>query len=42
MKTLASALVALAVLAGIAAPMATAAGAFDSKSFFEQQERNLP
>jgi hypothetical protein len=42
MRTLASALVALAVLAGIAAPLATAASAFDSRSYFEQQERNLP
>jgi len=38
MKTLASALIALAVLAGVVAP----ASAFDSKSFFEQQQRNLP
>jgi hypothetical protein len=42
MRTLASALVALAVLAGIAAPIATAASAFDANSFFKQQERNLP
>jgi hypothetical protein len=42
MKTLASALIALAVLAGIAAPIATAASAFDAKSFYDQQERNLP
>ena len=35
MKTIVSALVALSVLAGIAAP----ASAFDAKSFFEQQER---
>ena len=38
MKTLASALVALAVLAAVVAP----ASAFDAKSFFQQQERNLP
>jgi hypothetical protein len=38
MKTLVSALIALSVLAGIAAP----ASAFDSKSCFEQQSRNLP
>lgn len=38
MKTLASALIALAVLAGVVAP----AAAFDADSFFEQQERNLP
>jgi hypothetical protein len=42
MKTLASALIALAVLAGIMAPIATGASAFDAKSFFEKQERNLP
>lgn len=35
MKTIVSALVALSILAGIAAP----ASAFDAKSFFEQQER---
>jgi hypothetical protein len=35
MKTIASALIALSVLAGIAAP----ASAFDAKSFYEQQER---
>jgi hypothetical protein len=29
-------------LASIAAPIATAASAFDAKSYFEQQERNLP
>ena len=38
MRTLASTLIALAILAGIAAP----ASAFDAKSFFEQQQRNLP
>jgi hypothetical protein len=42
MKTLASALIAIAVLAGIMAPIATGASAFDGRSFFEQQERNLP
>ena len=36
MKTIISALIALSVLAGIAAP----AGAFDAKSFYEQQDRN--
>ena len=35
MKTIASTLIALSLLAGIAAP----AGAFDAKSFYEQQER---
>ena len=35
MKIIASALVALSVLAGIAAP----ASALDARSFFEQQER---
>ena len=35
MRTLVSALLALSVLAGIAAP----ASAFDAKSFFQQQER---
>jgi hypothetical protein len=38
MRTLASALIALAVLAGLVAP----ASAFDGKSFFERLERNLP
>lgn len=42
MKTLASALIALTVLAGIMAPLATGASAFDAKSFYEQQERDLP
>jgi hypothetical protein len=42
MKTLASALVALAVLAGMAAPLTTAASAFDGKSYFEQQRNILP
>ena len=41
MKTLASALIALAVLAGVVAP-SHRASAFDAKSFFEQQQRNLP
>jgi hypothetical protein len=35
MRTLVSALLALSVLAGVAAP----ASAFDAKSFFSQQER---
>ena len=35
MKTIVSALIALSVLAGIAAP----ASAFDSKSFYEQLDR---
>ena len=35
MKTIVSALIALSVLAGIAAP----ASAFDAKSFYEQQGR---
>jgi hypothetical protein len=35
MKTIVSAIVALSVLAGIAAP----ASAFDAKSFYEQQDR---
>jgi len=35
MKAIVSALVALSVLAGVAAP----ASAFDAKSFYEQQER---
>jgi hypothetical protein len=38
MRTLATALTALAVLAGVAVP----AGAFDGKSFFERLQRNLP
>ena len=42
MRTLASALIApliaLAVLAGAVAP----ASAFDGRSYFEQQQRNLP
>jgi hypothetical protein len=38
MRTLASALIALAVLVGVAAP----ASAFDGKSYFEQLQRNLP
>jgi hypothetical protein len=36
MKTILSALLALSVLAGIAAP----ASAFDSKTFWEQQDRS--
>jgi len=35
-KTILSALIALSVLAGVAAP----AGAFDAKSFYEEQGRN--
>jgi hypothetical protein len=35
MKTIVSALIALSVLAGIAAP----ASAFDAKTFYEQQDR---
>jgi hypothetical protein len=38
MKTIASALIALSLFAAVAAP----ASAFDSRSFFEQQQRNLP
>jgi hypothetical protein len=38
MRTLASALMALALLAGVVAP----AGAFDGKSYFERLQRNLP
>ena len=36
MKTIASALIALSVLAGLAAP----ASALDAKRFYEQQDRN--
>ena len=36
MKTIVSALIALSVLAGIAAP----ASAFDAKNFYEQQDRH--
>lgn len=42
MKALASALIALAVLAGIAAPLATGASAYDPKTYFEQQQNILP
>jgi hypothetical protein len=38
MRLLASALIALSVLAGVVAP----AGAFDAKSYFQQLERNFP
>jgi hypothetical protein len=38
MKTIVSALIALSVLAGVAAP----ASAFDAKSFYEQLDRNAP
>ncbi len=39
MKTIVSALIAVSVLAGIAA---APAAAFDAKSFFAQQEREVP
>jgi hypothetical protein len=42
MKTLTSALLALAVLASVVAPVVAPASAFDAKSYFEQQQRNLP
>jgi len=38
MKTIVSLLIALSVLTGIAGQ----ASAFDSRTFWEQQERNLP
>jgi hypothetical protein len=38
MKTIASALVALSLFVAVAAP----AGAFDPRTFFEEQQRNLP
>jgi hypothetical protein len=38
MKTIVSTIVALAVLAGIAAPLSAAE--FDSKQFWQQQERS--
>jgi hypothetical protein len=38
MKTIISALIALSVLAGVAAP----ASALDAKTFFDQQARDLP
>jgi len=38
MRSLTSALIALAILAGVVAP----ASAFDGKSYFEQQQHNLP
>ena len=38
MRMIASALIALSILAGVVAP----AAAFDSRTFFEQQQRNLP
>lgn len=38
MKTIASALVALALFAAVAAP----ASAFDPQTYFQQLERNLP
>jgi hypothetical protein len=42
MRTLASALIAFAVLAGVLAPLAAPASAFDGRSYFEQQQNNLP
>ena len=39
MKTIVSALIALSVLAGVAAP---ASADFDAKTFWEQMDRNLP
>jgi hypothetical protein len=41
MKTLASALVALSVLAGIAAP-ASAADDFNPRTYFQDQQNRLP
>jgi len=38
MKTIVSALIALSLIAGVAAP----ASAFDAERFFKQLERNLP
>lgn len=38
MRTIVAALIALTVVLGLVAP----AGAFDPKSFWEEQERNLP
>ena len=38
MKTILSALIALSVIVGVAAP----ASAFDAKTFYEHQARNLP
>lgn len=38
MKSIASALIALSLLAAVAAP----ASAFDSRTFFQQLDRNLP
>jgi hypothetical protein len=42
MRTLASALIALAVIAGVAAPLVAPASAFDGRSYFEELQRNLP
>jgi hypothetical protein len=39
MKTIVSALIALSVLAGVAAP---ASAELDAKTFFDQQARDLP
>jgi hypothetical protein len=38
MKTIASALIALSLFVGVAAP----ASAFDSRTYFEELNRNLP
>ena len=38
MRTIVAALIALSVVVGLVTP----AGAFDPKTFWEQQERNLP
>jgi hypothetical protein len=38
MRIIASTLIALSILAGVVAP----AAAFDAKTYFEQQQRNLP
>jgi len=38
MRIIASTLIALSILAAVVAP----AAAFDSRTFFEQQQRNLP
>ncbi len=42
MKTLASALVALSVLAGIAAPASAAHGDFDPQTYFQDSQNRLP
>jgi hypothetical protein len=38
MKTIASAIIALSLFVAVAAP----ASAFDARTFFEEQQRNLP